>query len=97
MTDADWVAAFVNTQRCQNIPDICEILSRQGINCSVQRFKGIQRKHPEWTKEEVIGYVMLHEGHHTNKIYYLDVDNKRYTLTQICNKLGLNYTKYLNL
>lgn len=92
MTNADWVISYINTQKCQSIEDICNILKSRDIQCSTQRYKGVQRKYPEWTKDEILLYLITHKSHHTNKIYYIKVNNKQFTLKELCTKLNLNYS-----
>ena len=89
---ADWVIGYINTQRCNTIEGICDILNRQGYDVSIPRFKGIKRRNPDWTTEEIIGYCMLNASEKTNNIYYINIDNKEYTLRQLCEILKIDYT-----
>lgn len=91
MTSADWVVGYVNTQRNQSIEDICKILQNSGFDITVPRFKGIQRQHPDWTKDDIISYCILNKSRQPNKIYHITVSNKQYTLSGLCKILKLNY------
>lgn len=91
MTNCDWVLGYLNTQRCDSIVSICDILNSQGIDCSVPRFKALQRKNPDWTTEDIIAYIMMNPSSDSNKIYYIEVDGQKITLSSLCNKLSLNY------
>lgn len=92
MSPADWVIAFVTNKRNQDIESICEL-----ANISVPRFKGIKRKHPDWTHEEILGYCILNPGKETaNKIYKLEVNGKTYNLSELSKLLDVNYRSVLD-
>lgn len=93
LSDADWVIGYLNTQKCNSITDLCYIASKQGYDISIQRFKGVQRKHKEWSREEVLGYCILNEKTKQNVIYNVTVNNEIYTLSKLCKLLKLSYDK----
>lgn len=91
LDDADWVIGYLNTLKCNSIDDLCYIASKQGFNVSVQRFKGVQRKHKDWSREEVLGYCIINESTKQNVVYNVTVNNEIYTLSKLCKLLDLNY------
>lgn len=90
MTDADWVISYMTTQKNQTVETICEI-----ANISVPRFKGIQRKHSDWTKEEILFYCVINKPQKENKWYKLNVNGNTYNLSKLCKLLELDYTSIL--
>ena len=83
-TDADYIIGYINTQRL-SVNDICEVAKQSGVDITTPRFKGLQRKHPDWTAEDIMGYCMLNPAN-PNTIYTVTVNNKKYTLKQLCDK-----------
>lgn len=87
-SDADYIIGFINTQRL-SIDDICTVAKQSGVDITAPRFKGLQRKHPDWTAEDIIGYCMLNPSN-PNTIYTVTVNNKKYTLKQFCDNFITN-------
>lgn len=87
-SDADYIIGFINTQRL-SIDDICNIAKQSDVDITTPRFKGLQRKHPDWIAEDIVGYCMLNPAN-PNTIYSITVNNKKYTLKQFCDEFITN-------
>lgn len=87
-SDADYIIGYINTQRF-SIDDICTVAKQADVDITTPRFKGLQRKHPDWTAEDILGYCMLNPAN-PNTIYTVTINNKKYTLKQFCDNFIAN-------
>ena len=87
LSTADYVVNYVISKLNDSDETLCETL---GIR--IAQFKAFKRKHPDYTRDEIIlEFMSRKENTDVNKVYKINVNNTEYTLSTLCKLLDVDY------
>ena len=87
LTTVDYVVSYVVSELNNTDEHLCDIL---GIR--IAQFKAFKRKHPEYTRDEIVMEFMSRtDDTEPNTVYKIEVNGEEFTLLTLCKLLDINY------